>query len=151
MHSSVSKARNVDTLFFMLGWHRYGFYKNHAGTHYAKLVVLHLVGYVCHVGHYNASGVRKVGTLFFMLRWDWYRFDNKRFRTCYAKHVFLHPVRYVGHVVHSDASRSRNNDALFSILGWDQYGICGSHAFRCIRGAKCQHTIFHTQVGLVWI
>jgi hypothetical protein len=37
-----------------------------AGTHYAKLVFLHLVGSAGHVMHSGASRVRKVDVVFFM-------------------------------------------------------------------------------------
>jgi hypothetical protein len=40
----------------MLGWAQYGFHKKCAGTHYAKLVFLHLVGSVGYVLHSDASG-----------------------------------------------------------------------------------------------
>jgi hypothetical protein len=49
LHSSVSRVRNVNTLFFMLGWDRYKIHKKHIGTWYAELVFLHLVGSVSHV------------------------------------------------------------------------------------------------------
>jgi hypothetical protein len=38
VHFGASGTRNVDALFFMVRWARYGFHKKSAGTHYAKLV-----------------------------------------------------------------------------------------------------------------
>jgi hypothetical protein len=40
----------------MLKWDRYGFPKKHVGTRYAKLMFLHLVGYVGHMVHSRTSG-----------------------------------------------------------------------------------------------
>jgi hypothetical protein len=101
----------------MLGWDRYGFHKNCAGTRYVELLFLHPMGYAGHIVHLGASGERIVDTLFFKLRWDRYGFDKKRFRTCYAELVFLHPVGYVRHVVHSGASEVRNVDTIIFMLG----------------------------------
>jgi hypothetical protein len=46
VHSGASGVRNVDVLFFMLGWDRYGFQQKHGRTLYADLVFLHPVGSV---------------------------------------------------------------------------------------------------------
>jgi hypothetical protein len=54
VHSGAFGARNVDALFFMLRWDRYGFDKKRAGTRYSKLVFLHLVGYAGNVVHSGA-------------------------------------------------------------------------------------------------
>jgi hypothetical protein len=69
MHSSVSGAQNVDTLFFMLEWAWYGLHRKHARTRYAKIVFLHPVGSAGHEVHSGGAGAQNVNTLFFMLRW----------------------------------------------------------------------------------
>jgi hypothetical protein len=38
LHCAASEARNIDALFFMLGWDHYGFQKQHNETRYAELV-----------------------------------------------------------------------------------------------------------------
>jgi hypothetical protein len=57
MHSCVSRARNIDALFFMLGWDRYVLYKKHVETHFIILVFFHPVGYAGHVVQSCASGM----------------------------------------------------------------------------------------------
>jgi hypothetical protein len=64
MYSGASGARNVDTLFFMLGWDRNGFDKKCIGTPYAELLFLYLVGSPSHAVHFSASEERIVHTLF---------------------------------------------------------------------------------------
>jgi hypothetical protein len=56
VHSSASRARTVDILVFKLRWNRYGFDKKHAGTSYAKLVILHPAGSAGHVVYSGESG-----------------------------------------------------------------------------------------------
>jgi hypothetical protein len=77
-HSGSSGARNVDALFFLLGWARCGFGEKCVGTHYVDLVFLHPVGYAAHVVHSGASRLRNVDALFVMLGWARCCFYKKR-------------------------------------------------------------------------
>jgi hypothetical protein len=56
VYSVASGARNIDTLFFMLGWGWCCFNKKRAGTRYAELVFLHLVVSAGHIVDSGASG-----------------------------------------------------------------------------------------------
>jgi hypothetical protein len=64
VHSGVSEAQNVATLFFMLGWVQYGFDNKRYGTRYTELMFLHLVGYAGHIVYSGVFRVRNVNTLF---------------------------------------------------------------------------------------
>jgi hypothetical protein len=84
VHSRASEARNVDALFFMLGWEQYGFDKKCIGTRHTELLFLHPVGSAGHIVNSDVSGAQNVDALFSMLGWDRYGFHKKRFRTRYA-------------------------------------------------------------------
>jgi hypothetical protein len=64
VHSGASGVQNIDTLFFMLEWERYGFHKKSTGTRYAELIFLHPVGSVGQVVNFVASSAWNIGTLF---------------------------------------------------------------------------------------
>jgi hypothetical protein len=87
-HSVAFGPRNVDALFFFLGWYWYGFHKKHVGIPYAELVFLHSVVFAGHVVHSGASGTRNIQALFLMLMWARYGFHKKRAGTHYAELVF---------------------------------------------------------------
>jgi hypothetical protein len=70
VHCVTSGARNVDAVFFMLGWYRYEYHKKRVGTSYVKLVFLHPVVSAGHVVHCGAFGAQNVDTLFFKLGSD---------------------------------------------------------------------------------
>jgi Na+-driven multidrug efflux pump len=67
VYSLASGARNIDTLFFRLGWARCGFHKKREVARYAKIVFLHLLGSAGHVAYSSTSGAQNVDALFFML------------------------------------------------------------------------------------
>jgi hypothetical protein len=49
VHSCSFGLRNINALFFLLGWDQCGFHKKRTGTHYAELLFFHPVGSACHV------------------------------------------------------------------------------------------------------
>jgi hypothetical protein len=108
----------------MLGWAQCGFHRKCAGTCYAELVFLHLMGSVGHEVHSGVAGAQNVDALFFMLRTARCSFHKKCVSTRYTKLMFLYPVGSSGDIVHSGASMARNVDALFSrSCGFDATSI----------------------------
>jgi hypothetical protein len=68
-HSRVSRPQNIDALFFMLMWARYGFHKKLLGHVTSNFHFLHPVGSAGHIVHSGAFGSQNIGALFFMLGW----------------------------------------------------------------------------------
>jgi hypothetical protein len=64
MHSVTTRAQNVDALFFMGGWGRYGYDEKHDGRCYAELLFLLPVGSASQIVHFGASRARNFDALF---------------------------------------------------------------------------------------
>jgi hypothetical protein len=104
MHSSVSEARNVETLFFMLRWDRYGFHNNRAGTHCAKPAFFSS-GRICWSrSAFRCIRVVKRRCTIFQVREGPVHNAQNCTGTCYAEHVSLYPAGSVVRVVHFNAS-----------------------------------------------
>jgi hypothetical protein len=56
LHSGASRARNIETLYFILRWAQCESHKKRTGTHYVELVFLHLVWSMGHVVRAGSSG-----------------------------------------------------------------------------------------------
>jgi hypothetical protein len=121
LHSVASGMQNVNVIFFTLRWDGYELHKKSAGTRYAKLVFLHLVGSVSHVVH-SVHPSHEMSMHYFSCLGGTGLDSRKNCNgTYYAEVVFLHLVGSAGHVVYCGASGAPNVDALFFFLGWDPY------------------------------
>jgi hypothetical protein len=69
VHSGASEPRNIDAIFFMLGWSECNFHKKRTGTRYAELAFLHPLRSMGNVVHCGPSGARNVDTFFFLFGW----------------------------------------------------------------------------------
>jgi hypothetical protein len=116
----ASEARNVDSLFFTLGWDWYGFDKKHIRAHYTELVFLHSVEYAGHVVHSGVSGVPTSMHYFSCLGGtDMYSTKSAQdtlCRTCIFAFGGICGSRSAFRCV-----RGANVDALFFMIGWDRY------------------------------
>jgi hypothetical protein len=113
VHSSASRARNVNALFFMLWWDLYRFRKKREGTRYARLV--------------------------FCIRWDlrvtYYISVHPGRET--SKHFFHARVGPV------QIPQKAHWDTLRQTCVFASIRICRSRsAFRCVQATKHRHTIF---------
>jgi hypothetical protein len=104
VHTGVSRARNINALFFMLGWAQCESHKKRIRT------------------HSGASRTWSIDALFFMLSWVHCESHKKHAGTHYAELAFLHLMQSVGHIVHFGSSVAWNINALFFMLGWVQSG-----------------------------
>jgi hypothetical protein len=120
VHSGASGVRNIDTLFFMLGWARCSFNKKCNGTRYTKLVFPS--GGICmSLGAFRCvRGVKRQRTIF---------------------HNRVGPV-----LIPQKLCRDTFCRTCVSVSS----GIYGSRsAFRSVRAMKHRHNIFHARVGPV--
>jgi hypothetical protein len=89
--SAMSRAWNIDVLFFMLGWVHCWCHKKRSGTRYTELGFFS-TGAIC--GSCSAFGSvwgMKHQHTIFMFGLAWYGCHKKCIRACYAELVFLHP------------------------------------------------------------
>jgi hypothetical protein len=103
----VSRARNVEAPFFMLGWDWYGFHKKSVPGHFTpnlcyciqwdlwgtQFIPVHL-GHETLKYYFSYSGGTGMNS------------TKKRGGTFHTEHVTLHRIGSTGHIVHSDASRA---------------------------------------------
>jgi hypothetical protein len=88
----------------MLGWAGCGSHKKRDGSHWAKLVFLHLGGFAGHVVCCSAYGALNIDELFLMLGWSRCGSHKKHVGTYHVELVILHLVQTVSQIVRFGAS-----------------------------------------------
>jgi hypothetical protein len=99
-HMLVHSDRETSTHYFSWFGAPGAEHTNSAGTRYAELVVLHLMGSVGHVVCYVAYRARNIDALFFMLGCAQCRSHKQHGGTRYAELMFFNMVGSTRHVVH---------------------------------------------------
>jgi hypothetical protein len=149
------QGRNINALFFLLGWDQYGFHIKRVGTPYAELVFLHRAVSVGHIVHSGASGAQMLthyfsclggtGAVSIKARWDWLcRICVSASGGICGSHRALLCVR--GTPTHyfscsagtgTDSTKKVWRDTLRRTCVSASGGICGSRsALWCLRGVK---------------
>jgi hypothetical protein len=67
----------------MFRWDRFEFNKKRAGTRYAELMFMYLVGSAGHVVHSSASGAQNIDALFFILSTQMERVEQNQRHTLF--------------------------------------------------------------------
>jgi hypothetical protein len=117
-----SVARNVDILFFRVGWAQCRFHKKRVRTRYAEPLFLYLVESAHHRVHSGVSGARNVDTIF-QARVGPMQITQKEHRDTLRQTCVLHPVGSTVHILYSSAPGARDVDPVFFRLGGDWYGF----------------------------
>jgi hypothetical protein len=123
----------------MLGWIRCGCHKKCSRTHYAELVILHLVPSAGHVVSSGSSKAQNVDALLFVLGQTGCGSHKKRAGTSYTELIFLHPVQSMSHVVCSSVFRAQNVHVVFFMPRC----VETRYIKLCVKTRYIKHVIFH--------
>jgi hypothetical protein len=122
-HVVHSGARNVEALFFMLGWAWYAFHKKARQDTLCRTSIFALGGICRSCSAFQSfRGVNHRFTIVHA-RVGQVRIPEKVRRDMLRELVLFHPVGSMAHVVHLGAPGSQNIKALFSKFGSDYFGF----------------------------